>query len=346
VKSLQRDLGEVLEASHSDVLSFRNMRLYMTGGTGFVGTWFLSSIVHANAKAAARIRVDVLTRDPNRFVVAAPHVARDGLIRLVRGDVISPPEPEALYDAVVHAATPADAVLNAQAPETMLHTIVEGTRRVMAIARRSGAIPLLFTSSGAVYGRQPPDLEHVSEAFGGGPDPLSCASAYAEGKRIGELECVLGATSGVRATIARLFAFLGPYLPLDRHFAAGNFMRDALSGGPIRIAGDGSSVRSYLYASELTSWLWAVLARGQSGRAYNVGSDAPVDIEKLAKMTAAVVAPDATVSIAKSRTAHAPVERYVPDVTRITRELGVRSLIDLGEALRRTAEWHRAQLAS
>jgi dTDP-glucose 4,6-dehydratase len=168
---------------------------------------------------------------------------------------------------------------------------------------------------------------------------MNPASAYAEGKRIAELLCAIyAAKQRIETKIARCFAFVGPHLPLDAHFAAGNFIRDQIAGGPIRVNGDGTPQRSYLYASELTAWLWTILFRGQSCHPYNVGSDSAISIGDLAGAVAEL-RPGTEVRIAAAPQPGAAVDRYVPDVTRARTELGLGQTIPLGDALRRTIDF-------
>jgi len=283
-----------------------------------------------------------LTRNLEAFARKAPHLARRPDIRFHAGDVRDFAFPAGRFSHVIHAATEASAKLNEEHPEVMLDTIVTGTRRALDFSVQCGAKQFLLTSSGAVYGRQPPAITHVAEDYGGGPDVFDPQSAYFEGKRMSELLCAIYARQhGLEVKVARVFALVGPYLPLDIHYAMGNFIRDAMAGGPIRVKGDGTPFRSYLYAADLAAWLWTVLIRGASNRPYNVGSRNALSIAQIAEAVSRALPGHAAIEIAQKPVPGRPAARYVPETARAQQELGLREWTPLDEAIRRTAQWHK-----
>jgi dTDP-glucose 4,6-dehydratase len=337
---LANDLDSVLASTRDLWEELRGQCIFITGGTGFFGCWLLETLLWANDRLGLNARATVLTRNPGAFEQKAPHLAGHSALRMVTGDVRSFVFPAGTFSHVIHAATQSSAALNRGQPWLMFDTIVEGTRRCLEFAMAGGAQKLLLTSSGAVYGTQPPEVTHIAESFTGGPDPLDANSSYAEGKRAAETMCVLASReSGLETKVARCFAFAGPYMELDAHFAIGNFIRDQMQGGPIRVNGDGTPYRSYMYASDLMVWLWTILFRGTPGRAYNVGSEEAVSIRELAHAAADAFSPRVTVEIAQAPTPGATVQRYVPSTARARQELGLRSQVSLQETIRRTQAW-------
>jgi dTDP-glucose 4,6-dehydratase len=242
-------------------------------------------------------------------------------------------------------ATESSQKLNLEEPLLMLDTIVQGTRHTLDFARHCHTQKLLLTSSGAVYGKQPSDLKLISEDYNGAPDVMDSVSVYGEGKRIAELLCLQYSKQyNIESKIARGFAFVGPYLPLDIHYAIGNFIGDAIRGQPIQVKGDGTPYRSYLYAADAAIWLWTILYRGQTCRPYNVGSEKEITISELAKQVAGGSKPPQKVVIAQKPMPGKAPERYVPSTRRACTELGLQQYVDLPEAIKRTIEFNRAKM--
>lgn len=341
MKPLPReDLEDVLEQLLPEWEAFRDKKIFITGGTGFFGHWIVESFLHANDKLGLNCTLTLLTRDQAGFSAASPHIAGHAAVSLLQGDVRAFPFPSGKYQYVIHGATTASAKLNDDDPLLMLDTIVAGTRHVLDFCVTCGCEKLLYISSGAVYGKQPPELTHIPEDYSGAPDPTDPASAYGEGKRMAELLCAIYARRhGFEVKIARCFAFVGPGLPLDTHFAIGNFMADVIKNNNIVIKGTGQDSRSYLYASDLAVWLIKLLCCGESCSPYNVGSEESISLHRLADLVR-LNAGNKNIRL-DVLAGSQKVSQYVPDVSKAHESLRVAQTITLEDALRRTINWYR-----
>jgi dTDP-glucose 4,6-dehydratase len=306
-----------------------------------VGRWLVSAFVHANRQHGLDARLELLTRNPGAFTRACPELAGDDAVTLLEGDVRSADLARVRCTHVIHGATPSDADMNERRPHEMLEIIEFGTKKTLDLATHSRALRFLLVSSGAVYVPPAPEGGYTEDSPLGPAWPEE-SSAYHAGKRASEALVVGASQAGLPVTIARLFAFVGPHLPLDRHFAIGNFIADALDGRTVRVKGDGRQVRSYLYAAEMAAWLWAMLAdENAAGRSYNIGSEDAVSIAEAARVVAAAVEPVIGVSIARAST-RGGRDVYVPSTRKARRELSLRQTVGLVEAVRRTLAWHHA----
>lgn len=335
------DLDFVIDAVGPRWEHLRGQRLLLTGGTGFIGKWLLATFLHANRRQGLGARVVVLSRSPDSFLKEFVELRDAAEIEWLTGDVREL-APEAATDCAyaIHAATDVVATCT---PDEIFETCEIGTRRVLdAMSTGSAARRVLLLSSGAVYGRTPPESKVIPESWTGAPDPLSPASAYGEGKRASELLCAMAAAKrpGLEVSIARCFAFVGPYLPLDKHFAIGNFINAAIRGEDILIQGDGTPLRSYLYAADLAHWLWVLLFDACNARAYNVGGAEILSIGALAHRVNRVLGGTGSICIAQTppRAGTAP-QSYVPSIERIADELGLAPSVSLDQAILRTARW-------
>lgn len=322
--------------------------LFLTGGTGFFGKALLRHWLARAACGDAVPEVTLLSRSPQTFVVRHPEFGGLRWLRLVEGDVMHQDTlPRGLRCShVLHAA--ADSTAGPKlSPIQRYDQIVDGTRNMLDFARQAGARRFLLTSSGGVYGLQPVELERIPESYSGMPDPLDPAHAYSVAKRAAEHLCALYRDAyNVETVVARCFAFIGPDLPLDVHFAIGNFIRDAVQRREIVVKGDGTPTRSYLEQGDLARWLLVMLERGRSGAAYNVGSDEAISIGDLGRLVAEIVAPGLPVRVLGQPQPDNFRNRYVPDIGLARSELGLRPTVNLRDAVASTAAAARRRSAT
>lgn len=333
------DLDHILSAAKSEFLEFKDKTLFITGGTGFLGKWLVESLLYANDQFDLHCKLILLSRNPNNFKRDFPHLGNHQSVKLLEGDIATFSIPEQDIDVLIHAAADADSAFHSSNPELTFNSIVEGTKRVIDCAKIKNVKQLLYFSSGAVYGKMPPSMEGFSEDYTGAPDCLLASSSYGEGKRVSEfLLSVYGRESSCQIKIARLFSFIGPYMPLDGSFAAGNFIRDALDGKNIHIQGDGTPLRSFLYAADFVVWSMKVLISGKHLRPYNLGASQAYSIRELAETVASLVK-GANVEVAKTPCENSPRASYYPNTLRAKEELGVGESFCLSGSVNKTINY-------
>lgn len=283
------------------IKSLRNKKIFLTGGTGFFGRSLLDFIKeHAQS---VPFRMIILSRNPEQFLDKWPHYKSLNQISFQKGDLQNINAITEKFDLVLHFAAIADAKINQENSELTKNVIINGTKNVLQFAKMTEVKNVLFASSGAVYGKK---------------------TAYSEGKKIAEeIGSNFAKENNFQFKIARCFAFVGPHLDLNGSFAIGNFIGDALSGNIIKISGDGTPYRSYLYSEDLIVWLLNILENGKNLEAYDVGSDEEISIQKLAEKVIQLVNPNAKLFVMQKADPIKEPDRYVPDISKARSELGL-----------------------
>ena len=318
--------------------NLRDATVFLAGSTGFIGKCLVETLVWLSRSKDLNLKIHSVSRDPEKFFSVYPHFRNYFEFHLLKGDIRDQKmsfEGRAI-DIMIHAA--ADVVAETR-PEDLFDSCARGTENLLDFARQQSCKKFLLLSSGAVYGKLPKDLDCFPESFRGGIDLSSSKSAYALGKQVSEWVTQQNAQQ-MDVSIARCFAFVGPYLPIDGHFAIGNFIRDVLANRDIEINGDGTPLRTYLYTSDLCVWLLKILLSGESGDVFNVGGNEVVSIAELAALVNEMN--DSKVNVRIHDTSkNKLVDVYIPNIDKISFKLGLYPGVNLKMAIQKTLHWNQ-----
>jgi nucleoside-diphosphate-sugar epimerase len=354
----QSDLDEILAGTESLFGDLKGARVLLTGGTGFFGKWIVQSLLAINRRlqenALPPMKISIITRSlkirDQQPWLNEPAIE---LVEFDLGSAIGPEQNLGGFDFVLHAATPTKLELNTGQAQATYEAIFSGTQRLLASLELSSKSRFLYISSGAVYGTQSSDMEKISELAKLPQDEKfgeSVSMAYAQGKRAAEkLVMDFGKKTGTQVSIARCFSFLGPYMPLDQGFAAGNFTGFMIARQTLRVRGDGSAVRGYLYPTDLVTWLLHILVRAPYEGIYNVGSDVSLSVLELAKIfdgfreaLGLEVIAGPRLDVEGGNTISFSANQYVALVDKVKRELSLMQKVSINEAIGRSLRWQKS----
>lgn len=321
------------------VESLRGARLLITGGSGFLGSWLVDLALSTARNQCTDLKLTVLTRSRRRLAERRPDWSAAPEIEIVEGEIQTARFPRTDYTHIVHAAADTS-VAAARRPLELADSIVAGSRHLLELAEQWKARRYLFLSSGAVAGAASEHAGSIAETACSAPPVDDPMAAYGNAKRYAEhLHMLFEGRSALEIVIARGFAFAGPRMPLDAHFAIGNFINDAVCGRAPGLKSSGAARRSYLYAADAAVWMLTMLATGRSGRIYNLGSDDAITVRALAERISTVLNVAAPSVPSDCSPDAGPRQGYVPDIGRARNELGLAPWTSLDDAIRRTALW-------
>jgi len=343
LKFLHQDCVDVLAAQSLNRLEkLKNKTLYIAGGTGFVGTWVATLIAYLNQHHGFNTKLFLLARHPETLETTAPHLLSLPEIQIINRDVRNIFELPQEVHYVLHLACSPDSRGHMSNPFETASIIADGTKNLLSVARYCPKLEnILYLSSAGIYGNQPIDLKHLPETFNeSAPKCNNLTATYAEAKRFAEMLCTIFRSQfRLPLVIARPFAFVGPFQSFDRPWAINNFMHDTLQNKPIQILGDGKTIRSYLYGSDVAYWVLSMLIHGQTGDIFNLGSDQEIGLTELANLIACESEASTKVQIAERPLMTQQPSRLIPSVELAKRNLSLNVTVDLKTAIHKTLTW-------
>lgn len=342
---IQRSMKEIGDACRADWAKLGNAHVLLTGGTGFFGSWMIVSFVVLR-RLGFPIEMTVLSRDPEKFLGKNPSLRNFDGLTFRKGDVNDATIPFSITH-VFHFATTSgkaegsdhDGQVHGTGDGEIRRVVVEGTRHMLAEAKRVGAVRFLFGSSGAVYGRS------ADGACNDNSDetvlrPDAQLTPYGAAKRDAERLCQdVSIAREIETVIARGFTFCGPLFPIEGPYVISTFLSAIFNGVPLHVKTP-NSIRSFLDGRDLVTVLWRLLASGKNGEAYNVGSDETVSMNELADLMRAVAwkvsqrIPDVKTSQVMQGS-----DIYRPSILKLQNQFGWKPSISLRESLLAQAQW-------
>ena len=340
---IEKDLNDILSRAICwDI--FTNSKIFITGGTGFFGKWLLLTLARADQLLNLNLHITVLSRSPENFLKENPFFASLGKISWLKGELASFEFPKGSFDFIFHmATTSARETFKGESNLQKLDLLYFGTKHVLDFAVHAHVKKLLFTSSGVVYGNMT-NINGAVESSNSAPLTTDINSGLAEGKRIAEyLINYYGNKYSLEFVIARCFSFLGPFMPLDVHYAVGNFILSCIKGEDIILTGNGTPVRSYLYVSDAIHWLIFLMTLKNQSQIYNLGSPKPISIIDLAHLVRNSLGNTNKVIVTNQRevsVGNFVRNIYLPNIDRLKNELTNTKMVSLKTGIIKTYKYY------
>ncbi|MFY9802596.1 MAG: dTDP-glucose 4,6-dehydratase [Candidatus Acidiferrales bacterium] len=309
------------------------MKIFVTGGAGFIGSNFIQHALVLNA-GYSLVNFDKLTYAGNLANLNA--VANHPNYSFVRGDICDAAAVEAAMagcQTVVHFAAESHVDRSIYEPAPVIETNVTGTFVLLQIARKLGIQRFVQVSTDEVYGDLP------EGAFADEASPLQPSSPYSASKASADLIVKsFVRTFNFPAVITRASNNYGPFQFPEKFLPL--MITNALDDKPLPIYGDGKQERDWLHVQDHCEGIVAVLERGRIGEVYNIGGlDVLENLAMARRLLSATGKPESLLSYVKDRPGHD--RRYALNCNKMERELGWKPTISLEDGLRQTIAWYK-----
>jgi len=336
---INTDISEILQDIRKYSKIIQGKHLLLIGGKGFLGTYFLKTLVNLNQELEIPLRITVIdnlitAKDKNTIDI--PNV------KFVEADISQKLDLEEKVDFIIHAASIASPPIYRKYPLKTIDVNYQGTRNILEYAKKYPLEGFLLLSSSEIYGD--PTIIPTPEDYWGHVSSTGPRACYDESKRLAEtVSMTFFHLFKTPVKIARPFNVYGPYLNLDDGRVIPNFMKDAIKNSEIIIYSDGTPTRSFCYITDAIKAFLSILFESPPGEIFNVGNDEEISVIGLAEKIKNIIGTEINIKLEKNDdpnyTKDNPTRRC-PNLSKIKNEMKYEPKIGLDEGLKRVYTWY------
>ena len=295
---IKEDLINISKSSYIDWNQLNNRTVFITGATGFIGSWLLRSLSFVAYGKQLNIRIIAYARDEEalKSLISECSEYTDGIINIeyIIGDICKEITCKQDIDYVIHCASPTSSKYFIEKPLETINSIVLGTTNIIDFAYKKKVKKTVYLSTLEIYGQPHYSENDVQEDNLGYINILSPRSSYSEGKRMAECLCASAVSQlNMDISIARLGQVVGPGIREKESRTFAQFARNVINGEDIVLHTKGLSEGNYIYVRDVITALFVILSKGKSGEAYNVANEScHTTTKNMAELLAKEVAND------------------------------------------------------
>ena len=329
---ISKDIEEIISNFKKILPSLEKKSILITGGRGFLGTYFLKTFVEINKQLKNPIKIYVL----DNLITSKTDYFQYPNVEFIESDISKKIEINQPINYIIHSASIASPPIYRKFPLKTIDVNYQGTRNLLDFAREKNVEGMLFLSSSEIYGD--PKIVPTPESYWGNVSCNGPRACYDESKRLAETVCITYFEQfKTPVKIARPFNAYGPYLKMNDGRVIPDFFKNAFEKNKIIIHSDGTPTRSFCYVSDSITGFLKILFFGKAGCIYNVGNNEEVSIKEIAEKIKKLIEGTEIIfeeSTDKQYNTDNPQKR-VPDLTKIKNELEYVPRISLHEGLKR-----------
>lgn len=350
------DMQYILSRARGSFEALANNSLLITGAGGFLGYYFIKSILNWNSKYPKKeVHLTILSTFRKGVPPWLRQLQKSKKLTVLKKDVTYFTIPESFFfDYIIHGASIASPIVYREFPIETINANVQGLYNVLnyILKKNKGRLlrGLLYFSSSEIYGDPPEEYIPTPENYRGNVSCTGPRACYDESKRFCETLCVnYSQVYNLPIKVARPFNNYGPGMKITDGRVIADFSKNILGGVDLWMYSTGSPSRTFCYVADAIIGYFKVLTKGKKGEAYNIGIDEQeTSVEMLAREMIAIGKENfgykGKIIKMKSRDKEYLTDnpqRRRPDISKAKKELDYNPSITLQDGLRRTLYWYK-----